>query len=71
MGAKDFAALIHPMLAVAIVFPLIGMVVRLSVLTRQRRLEVSNKQKSKIAQRPAQIIYNSDVGSRHGWSAIR
>jgi MFS family permease len=49
MGARDFAALIHPMLAVVIVFPLIGMVVRLSVLTRQRRLDVANQQKSKIA----------------------
>jgi MFS family permease len=49
MGAKDFAALIHPMLAVAIIFPLIGMVVRLSVLTRQRRLDVADKKKSKIA----------------------
>ncbi|MBF2090408.1 MAG: DUF4079 domain-containing protein [Synechococcales cyanobacterium K44_A2020_017] len=49
MEAKDLTALIHPMLAVAIVFPLIGMVVRLAILTRQRRLQVADHQKSKLA----------------------
>jgi MFS family permease len=47
MGAKDFLGLIHPTLAVAVVFPLIGMVVRLSLQTRQRRIEASQG-KSKI-----------------------
>lgn len=49
MGAKDFFGLIHPMLAVVVVFPLIGMVGRLAILTRQRRLQTADKQKSKIA----------------------
>ncbi|TVQ21843.1 MAG: DUF4079 domain-containing protein [Leptolyngbya sp. DLM2.Bin15] len=49
MEAKDLTALIHPMLAVVVVFPLIGMVVRLAILTRQRRLQVADHQKSKIA----------------------
>jgi phosphoglycerol transferase MdoB-like AlkP superfamily enzyme len=49
MLIADWTALIHPMLAVVVVFPLIGMVVRLAVLTRQRRLQVLDHQKSKIA----------------------
>ncbi|MGJ3246242.1 MAG: DUF4079 domain-containing protein [Elainellaceae cyanobacterium] len=48
MDPKDFAAIIHPALAVAIIFPLIGSVVRLSYQTRQRRLQTANKEKSKI-----------------------
>ncbi|MEL6319604.1 MAG: DUF4079 domain-containing protein [Cyanobacteria bacterium J06626_14] len=38
----------HPALAVAFVFPLIGIVVYLSIQTRERRLTVENKDKSKI-----------------------
>ncbi|MEM9448152.1 MAG: DUF4079 domain-containing protein [Cyanobacteria bacterium P01_E01_bin.6] len=49
MGIKEFTGLIHPALAVAFVFPLIGMVVYLSMQTRGRRLQVENKVKSKIA----------------------
>jgi MFS family permease len=48
MDPKDFAAIIHPALAVAFVFPLIGNVVRLSMQTRDRRLQTANKEKSKI-----------------------
>jgi hypothetical protein len=48
MDLKDFASLIHPTLAVVIVFPLIGNVVRLSLQTRTRRLQSVNKEKSKI-----------------------
>ena len=49
MGINEFTGLIHPALAVAFVFPLIGMVVYLSLQTRGRRLQVENKVKSKIA----------------------
>ncbi len=48
MDSKDLAGLIHPAIAVAFVFPLIGIVVRLSTQTRQRRIETANKEKSKI-----------------------
>jgi cytochrome c biogenesis factor len=46
---QDFFGLLHPMLAVIVVFPLIGMVVRLAVQTRQRRLQVDADGKSKIS----------------------
>ncbi len=49
MGIKEFTGLIHPALAVAFVFPLIGMVVYLSMQTRDRRLQAENKVKSKIS----------------------
>lgn len=49
MGIKEFTGLIHPALAVAFVFPLIGMVVYLSFQTRTRRLQIEEQHKSKIA----------------------
>ncbi len=49
MKPVDFFIIIHPALAVIFVFPLIGIVSYYSWLTRQRRLAVVNKQKSKIA----------------------
>lgn len=48
MGIKEFTGLIHPALAVAVVFPLIGMVVYLSLQTRIRRLQMADGQKSQI-----------------------
>lgn len=48
MKFVDFLSLIHPVLAVIIVFPLIGMVARLAWQTRQRRLQTSEGGKSKI-----------------------
>ena len=48
MEAKDFILLIHPTLAVVVVFPLIGIVVNLAWQTRQRRLQTAEKKKSKI-----------------------
>ena len=48
MQFVDFIGLIHPVLAVVIVFPIIGMVVRLAWQTRQRRLEIKDGSKSKI-----------------------
>ncbi len=56
MGIKEFTGLIHPALAVAFVFPLIGMVVYLSLQTRGRRLQIESQSKSKIA---------PTVGSEH------
>lgn len=46
MLTEDFAGLIHPLIAVAFVFPLIGIVTNYALQTRQRRLGV---EKSKIA----------------------
>lgn len=56
MGIEEYTSLIHPALAVAFVFPLIGTVVYLSFQTRTRRLQVENRTKSKIA---------PTVGSEH------
>jgi Protein of unknown function (DUF4079) len=55
MELKDTLALIHPAIAIGFVFPLIGMVLNRSWLTRQRRLQPKGE-KSKI---PA------TVGSEH------
>ncbi|MBW4583587.1 MAG: DUF4079 domain-containing protein [Tildeniella nuda ZEHNDER 1965/U140] len=48
LNAEDFILLLHPAIAVTIVFPLIGMVIRMAWQTRQRRLEVKAGSKSKI-----------------------
>lgn len=48
LGTKDLIALIHPALAVAFVFPLIGIATNYAWQTRQRRLQIKNGQKSKI-----------------------
>jgi Protein of unknown function (DUF4079) len=48
MNANDFLLLVHPIFAVAVVFPLIGMVVRMAWQTRQRRLIVATGSKSQI-----------------------
>lgn len=48
MNPTDYAALIHPAIAVAFVFPIIGMVVNFAWQTRQRRLQTSGDAKSKI-----------------------
>lgn len=47
MSATDLAALIHPVIAIAIIFPLLGVVVHYSWQTRQRRLQ-AKEGKSKI-----------------------
>ncbi len=44
----DLMALIHPLLAVAVVFPLIGIVVNMAWQTRQRRLTLKAGEKTKI-----------------------
>jgi hypothetical protein len=48
MEIKYFFALLHPAIAIAIVFPLIGIVLNRSWLARQRRLESASGIKSKI-----------------------
>ncbi|HAG80112.1 MAG TPA: DUF4079 domain-containing protein [Cyanobacteria bacterium UBA12227] len=48
MEAIDFFALIHPVLAVVVVFPIIGIVVHFAWQTRQRRLQTSDGNKSTI-----------------------
>jgi drug/metabolite transporter (DMT)-like permease len=45
---EDLLSLVHPVLAITVVFPLIGMVVGRAWLTRQRRLEIADGSKSKI-----------------------
>ncbi|MDJ0508560.1 MAG: DUF4079 domain-containing protein [Crocosphaera sp.] len=48
MTLNNWAALIHPILAVVFVFPLIGMAVNFAWQTRQRRLQIADDTKSKI-----------------------
>ena len=48
LGSKDLAGLIHPAIAVAMVFPLIGISTNFAWKTRQRRLAIKRGDKSKI-----------------------
>lgn len=48
METKDLMALIHPVLAILVVFPIIGIVVNLAWQTRQRRLQTASGAKSQI-----------------------
>ncbi|KGF72674.1 hypothetical protein DO97_06485 [Neosynechococcus sphagnicola sy1] len=48
METKDLFALVHPAIAVTVVFPLIGIVIHFAWQTRQRRLQPSGESKSKI-----------------------
>ena len=48
LKSEDFATLLHPALAVAFVFPIIGMVANFAWQTRQRRLQSAKGSKSKI-----------------------
>ncbi len=45
---RDMILLLHPFIAVVVVFPLIGIVVNRAIQTRQRRLQVSTGAKSAI-----------------------
>jgi hypothetical protein len=49
MGPKDIVGILHPAIAVIFVFPLLGIVVNYAWQTRQRRLQVIDGSKSKIA----------------------
>jgi len=48
MELEDFFALVHPAIAITVVFPLIGIVINRAWLVRQRRLQVIEGEKSKI-----------------------
>ncbi len=48
METNDLIALIHPAIAVTVIFPLIGIVVNFAWQTRQRRLQTADNGKSKI-----------------------
>lgn len=48
MELQDTLALLHPAIAIIAVFPLIGIVVNRAWLTRQRRLQVADGEKSKV-----------------------
>ena len=48
MELQDTWALLHPAIAILVVFPLIGIVLNRALLTRQRRLQVADGEKSKI-----------------------
>jgi hypothetical protein len=48
MEISDFLALIHPILAVSVVFPILGIVTHLAWQTRQRRLQTVGGDKSHI-----------------------
>ncbi|PZV17944.1 MAG: DUF4079 domain-containing protein [Leptolyngbya sp.] len=48
MEFRDAILLLHPIAAVVIVFPLIGIVVNRALQTRQRRLQTASGEKSKI-----------------------
>ncbi|MCU0567642.1 MAG: DUF4079 domain-containing protein [Oculatellaceae cyanobacterium Prado106] len=49
MGAKDVAGLIHPAIAVVLVFPLLGIVLNFAWQTRRRRIKAVDGSKNKIA----------------------
>jgi hypothetical protein len=48
MELKDAILLLHPVLAIIVVFPLLGIVLQRALQTRQRRLQISTGEKSKI-----------------------
>jgi hypothetical protein len=48
MDLQDRLSLLHPAIAIIVVYPLIGIVVNRALLTRRRRLEVRSGEKSKI-----------------------
>lgn len=48
LALPDILRLIHPIMAVTIVFPIIGIAVYMAWQTRQRRLQVAHQDKSKI-----------------------
>lgn len=49
LAFEDLLRLVHPVLAVTVVFPIIGITVFMAWQTRQRRLEASKGNKSKIS----------------------
>jgi hypothetical protein len=48
MELTDILALVHPAIAIIVVFPLLGIVLNRALLTRQRRLQTTGGEKTKI-----------------------
>lgn len=48
MSVRDWILLLHPVIAVMVVFPLLGIVMNRALQTRQRRLQTRQGEKSKI-----------------------
>jgi MFS family permease len=48
MDAKDIVGLIHPAIAIILIFPILGMVANMAWQTRQRRLKIASGSKSSI-----------------------
>ncbi len=48
MDFKDTVLLLHPVIAIAVVFPLMGMIVNRALQVRQRRLQLAAGDKSKV-----------------------
>ena len=48
MNTSDLLLLLHPLLAITVVFPTIGIIVRMAVQTRQRRLKALTGEKTSI-----------------------
>lgn len=65
MELEDFFALIHPAIAVTVVFPLIGIVAHRAWQVRQRRLQIVSGEKSKIP--PVVGIEHVEIGN---WLSI-
>ncbi|MDX2255283.1 MAG: DUF4079 domain-containing protein [Pseudanabaenaceae cyanobacterium bins.39] len=65
MELEDFFALIHPAIAVIVVFPLIGIVSHRAWQVRQRRLQVVSGEKSKIP--PIVGVEHVEIGN---WLSI-
>lgn len=60
MASVDWLWILHPFLAVVLIYPLIGMVIRLALQTRQRRLQQTGRQP---IQQPATVGRDhSDLG---------
>jgi MFS family permease len=50
MDTKDWLLLVHPAIAIFVVFPLVGIVIHRATQVRQRRLESMGHEKSKVPQ---------------------
>lgn len=45
---KDAVLLLHPIIAISVVFPLMGLIVNRGLQVRQRRLQLASSDKSKV-----------------------
>ena len=62
MNTNDLLLLLHPLFAIVIVFPTVGIVIRMAWQTRQRRLNTKIGAKSPI---PANIGKEHEIGRAH------